>query len=341
MTPPAGTYTQHGKQWIRSANLVVLKGGQGPVGSPTTYTGPTVPLIGLDLSQLHFHFSIHGADLESPNTMVVRIYNLAESTANALINEYDHITLQAGYVGAAVGVVFCGTIKQFKKGKESNTDTYLEISAGDNDLGYNFGFVNLVLATNSTPGDILTAAAVAMGVTVDPAATDFLNTTGIVYPRGQVVWNLSRVVLRGLAETHSARWFVTTTAPGKSVLHFVPNTSYLPGEAIVIGSDTGLISTPESTANGITFRCELNPLLKIGSAVYIDSGYITGKKIIQQGYPTRTNVTEFTAIIDTQKLYRVLSLDMEGDNRGQDWYSDVVCLAISASNPTNPVIANP
>ena len=111
-----------------------------------------------------------------------------------------------------------------------------------------------------------------MGVTPDPNALAFLNTTGVVYPRGQVLFNLARVVLRNLAETHSARWNVVTTAAGQSILHFIPNTDYLPGEAIVIGSDTGLISTPESTANGITFRCELNPLLKIGTAVYLDAG---------------------------------------------------------------------
>lgn len=315
-----------GTQWIRSASLVVAKKATDILQT----TGP-----GLDLSDLHFRFLVRGADVETPNTLVVRVYNLADSTRKAILDEYDQVTLQAGYKNSQVGIIFTGQIKQFRYGRETNVDSFLEITAADNDLGYNFGFVNTTLAAGATHADVVNQCAAAMGVNVDPAALT-LAATGGVLPRGRVLFGLARVMMRQVAETVGARWSVQN-----GTLVLIPLTSFLPRTAVVLNSQSGLIGTPEATEDGVEVRCLLNPLLQVGTPVQIANDLINQRNINRK-FDTRILATTQVANVTNDGVYRILSIDHSGDTRGQDFYSDLVCLAINPSSaPATSVQAFP
>jgi hypothetical protein len=317
ITPSIGDISVLGTQWIRSASLVVAKKGVDVFQT----SGP-----GLDLSDLHFRFTVRGADVETPNTMVVRVYNLADSTRQTIIDEFDQVSLQAGYKNSSVGIIFTGGIKQFKKGRESNVDSFLEITAADNDLGYNFGFVNTTLAAGATHADIVNRCAAAMGVKVDPAALA-LAATGGVLPRGRVLFGLARVMMREVAETLGARWSVQN-----GTLVLISQTSFLPSQAVLLNSQSGLIGTPEATEDGVEIRCLLNPLLQVGCPIQIANDLVN-QRSINRNFNTRILATTQVANVTNDGLYRVLSLDHSGDTRGQDYYSDIVALAINPSSP--------
>lgn len=139
-----------GEQFGRRANLIVAGDGDG-----------------LDLSALRFRFHVTQSDQESPNTAAVRVYNLSPETVRKITGrtpvEFTRVVLQAGYEGAAYGVIFDGTIKQFRKGKENATDSYLDILAAENDIEYTSGICSATVAAGTATRDRVKVIANQMG----------------------------------------------------------------------------------------------------------------------------------------------------------------------------------
>jgi hypothetical protein len=310
------------KQWLRFGQLVVSKGAQG-----------------LDLSALRFRFEVRSADTETPNTLVVRVYNLAQNTVNSIIQEFDTVTLTAGYVEGQQSNIFQGDIKQFYFGKERNVDSFLEIRAGDGDQAYNFAVINQTFPAGTTDQQTLSALASSMGLPVSQSANGFL-TLGGVLPRGKTLFGMARIHMRDLAKKNDCRWSIQN-----GVVTLVPNTGFLPGTAVEINSATGMIGTPEQTDNGIIIRCLLNPAVKIGQAVKINNADINQVSLRTNfgfGFPKFTS-QYYPATIANDGLYRVLVAEHVGDTRGtgQDWYTELTCLNIDPSSPAaTSVFAN-
>lgn len=307
--------TSNGAQFKRKATLYVATKGKA-----------------LDLSDLRFRFHVSAADVSTPNVMSVRVYNLSDATRKQIISEYDSVTLEAGYENANYGIIFSGTIKFFRRGKESNVDSYLEINAADGDLGYNFGFVNQTFAPGASQVQILNANAKAMGATVDPNATSYASTGGVL-PRGKVLFGLARSAMDDLAATLNCRWSIQN-----GVLVLIKETGYLPGQVIVLNSNTGMIGIPEATDNGIEVRSLLNPLAKIGQRIQIDNADITSVSGTQgspaalgiQLSPTQDPIF-YADLAQNDGFYRILVAEHTGDTRGQEWYTDMTCLAIDTT----------
>lgn len=303
------------QQFNRKATLIVANGDKG-----------------IDLSQLRFVFQISAADIETPNTAFIRVYNVSDDTANKIRKEYTRVILQAGYDNANFGVIFDGTLKQIKRGRENATDNFLDLIAADGDIPYNFAVLNKSLSAGMSQADRLDAIAKAAGVEVTYRPASF---PGGVLPRGKVLWGMFRDEMRNFATTTGTTWNIQD---GK--IQVVPLTSYVPGEAVVLTSRTGMIGLPRQTQLGIEVRCLLNPRIRIGTRVKIDN------KSIQEAFRQVTRATEsltqeaYTAFaklatISADGFYRVLSIDYEGDTRGNSWYCDLVCLAIDPSAPVD------
>lgn len=289
---------------------------------------------GLDLSQLRFRFEVHAADTETPNTATIRVYNVSDNSANSIIKEFTSVTLQAGYQNGNLGIIFQGDIKQFRRGRERNVDSYLDILAADGDEAYNFGVVSKSFAAGSSPDDQLSALSTAMGTQLDPNAASYASTGGIL-PRGQVMFGMARLYMRSIAKNNNARWSIQN---GKVTL--VPITGYLPGDVIVLNSATGMLGTPEQTDNGIKIRCYLNPLIKIGQRVQINNSDINQTTIKSQFFPSYTS-QYYPASISSDGIYRVLVVECAGDTRANDFYSELTCLSIDpSSSPATSVLSH-
>jgi hypothetical protein len=297
---------------MRFGQLVVSKGSQG-----------------LDISHLRFRFEVKASDVETPNTMMVRVYNLKEETVNTIIQEFDTVTLTAGYVNGNKGNIFQGDIKQFRHGRERNVDSYLDIMAGDGDQAYNFGIVNTTMPAGTLGAQELSTYAARMNLPVAQTAEGFLQTGGILpRPRGKVAWGMARAYLRDLAHDAGARWSIQD-----GVVTLIPNTGYLPGQAVAINTASGMIGTPEQTDQGITVRCYLNPLIKVGRLVKINNRDINQAVVKSQFFPSYTS-QYYPATTSDDGLYRVLVAEHTGDSRGNDWFTELTCLVV---DPTSPV----
>jgi hypothetical protein len=316
----AMTEIPEGRQWLRKVQLIIAKRG-----SPASLVAD-----GLDISDLHFRFQVTSADIETPNLLTVRVYNLDPDTIQSIVKEYDQVSLQAGYVHANFSLIFTGTIRQFKRGRENAVDSFLEILAADNDLGYNFGFVNTTLSPDqqaATWQDVYTHCAQAMNAQVDPQTVEMLQreagTQGNIFlPRGRVLYGMGRTLMRHLVDSIDATWSVQN-----GVMIVTKNTGVRGGAAVVLGPETGLIGVPEATDSGVEARCLLNPSIKIGVQVSIASNLINEATQLNRFRPTLAP----TAALANNSLYRVLAIEHVGDTRGQEWYTDLIGLALDPS----------
>lgn len=306
--------------YLRKASLIVMQSNGEP------FPGDE----GLDLSEMHFTFEVHQEDEESPNNARIRVYNLARETVARIQGEYVRVVLQAGYQNASYGVIFDGTIKQFGVGKENPKTTYLDLLAADGDLAYNFATINKSLAAGSTPEQRVKALIEAMAPKGVTQGEVLIPGTGGVLPRGKVLFGMARAGLRAQTQNLGATWSIQN---GK--VNVIPLQEYLPGEAVVLTSATGLIGRPEQTQNGVRARCLINPRIGVGSLVRIDNASIN--KLYQQAdfnIPTgqlpynRYAGVQMLADVTADGLYRVYVAEYQGDTRGKPWWMDLILLAV-------------
>lgn len=304
-------------QWRRKVSLLLVQGEQA-----------------LDLSEFRFTFETVQADFPSPNNCAIRVYNLSAETMSRVPKEFGSIVLQAGYEGTGFGVVFQGTVMQWQRGKEGPLQTYLGILCADGDIAYNHSVVNKTLAAGSSAGERVQAITDAMAPNGVKLGHNGLSYTGGVLPRGKVLFGLARARLNSETQTNGATWNISA---GK--VNIIPLDGYLPGEAVVLTSATGLIGRPEQTEEGLKLRCLLNPRIQPGALIKVDNNSINtttsaatnpaGLAYNQWAKP------QFFADITADGLYRVIVAEHRGDTRGNDFYTDVVALALDPS--TNKV----
>ena len=293
---------------------------------------------GLDLSEFRIQFSVQNADEESPNNAVIRVFNLSPTTIKKIKGEFSEVTLNAGYETGNYGVIFQGTIKQYRIGRISATDSYLDVLAADGDIAYNQGIVSTTLAKGRTPADAIKAIAGEMktdGIDISSIVTDKQHVLNI---RGTVLFGMARARLRNIASTLDASWSIQN---GK--VTFLNNTGYAEGEAVQINVGTGLIGVPEQTDEGIRVRCLLNSRLRIGGLVQLNNSEIT--QLIQQNpdaAPIRFNqwaAFQPLAPLSPDGFYRAFVVEHEGDSRGHAWYSTIICLAVDRTSPADQSVS--
>lgn len=310
-------------------------------GAPASTGGAQT---GLDLSAFRIVFRTQAQDVDCPPLAQIRVYNLSDSTARRVQKEFQNVSLQAGYVGGNYGVIFQGSIVRVRRGRErNNVDTFVDIMAANLDAVYNYGAIAKSLAAGSTLMDRVNA--IQQGVANSPAAQgspnalaagmqygnipDSFNTGGTL-PRGKVLFGMASDHLTDAANAGNCTWSV---GPDGRV-NFIPNTGYLPGTAVVLTAQTGLIGVPEATQAGIELECLLNPYIKTGTRVQLDNASITMTAASSvTGYPSYTDLA-FYASLNADGFYKTLVVEHEGDTWNDapfTWKSSVIALNVDAS----------
>ena len=291
---------EEGRCWLRACSLVV--GGNS--GS------------GLDLSELRITFKTKKGDLETPNSAEINVYNLSEATASRIQREFTQVALSAGHVGNS-GLIFRGNIRQVRTWRENGVDTVLAILAADGDRAYNFATVNTTLAAGSMPADRVRVCQGSMAAKGTEAGyTPDLG--GQALPRGVVMYGMARQYMRDEAQNTGTDWSIQD---GK--VQMVPRKGYLPGQAVLLTHETGLIGTPEQTQEGITVRSLLLPNLRIGGRIKLDN-----KSVKRMQSPLKMAAGQTAPRLDDDGVYRILKVEFSGDTRGNDWYADMLCVGV-------------
>lgn len=311
------------EQYLRKVSLILVDGEKA-----------------LDLSDMHFRFQTAQQDEESPDSCSIRVYNLSDDTVKRIRGEYSKVVLQAGYENSAFGVIFQGTIKQYRIGREPDgVSSYLDILAADGDVAYNFSVVNRSMAAGTTGRERIVASVNVMEKDGVSMGKLLIPDTGGILPRGKVLFGLARGIIRAESQAQGATWSIVN-----GQINVVPLDGHLPGEAVVLTADTGLIGRVEQTEDGMRCRCLLNPKLTVGGLIKIDNKSINqtaaakGAEIdgAQLAYNRYAGLQRF-ASIQGDGLYRIYVAEYVGNTRGTEWYCDLIGLAVDPT--TMKVIA--
>lgn len=316
-----GGKSSGGSQWLRQISLAVYSskgGGQQQQG--------------LELGQMRVTFNVHKNTIHTPNILDAKVYNLSPQTMSKIV-QFGRIQLSAGYKFAQYGLIFDGQVIQYRIGRENPTDTYIEIKASDGEL------LNSSTSFHRFEPGTKEAAPI----------QQFVKDTGIpggymsakvgtqVLLRPWIVAGNTRTYLRQMMLKYNAVAF-----PDNGQLHVVHQSEYLPGEAVVLSPQTGLIGIPEATPEGIQIRCFLNPRLHTFSLVKLDSKLISGVAFLPGGQPYPFDQNK-PAVLQGQSIevpvpispvgtYKIYTIEISGDTRGQPWYMDLICLGLDQNN---------
>jgi hypothetical protein len=303
-------------QYLREINCII-----------STSTGE-----GYDFDDFRVSFIVKRGDLQTPNSCDVRIYNLSDQTANVISGkEYTQLTLNAGYAGNS-GLIFKGTIKQVRKGRVNQLDSYVDVTAADGDEAYNFAPIFVSVKSGTTPGqlaDILLQSFQSKTYVTQTVVQGYqpnFPKNGCV--RGKVLYGMARDEARYFAWANNCAYSVQD-----STLNFIPFTSYVPGPIPVISPTTGLIGVPEQTNGGIRIKTLLNPNIKVGQLIKLDSKNINLFRYSLDYLSIGSNLTLKNVIkTNADGLYYVMVANHSGDTRATEWYTDTICLSVDATN---------
>lgn len=315
-------------QYLRNLSLVVAN----PAGQ------------GLELGALRCVFEVRRGDTQTPNSCDVRVYNTSTDTSNRLYSpEFTQLMLRVGYQDQQLQQIFAGSIKQVRKGREDQKNSYVAITAAEGDQAYNYAALAITLAKGATPTDVISGiikqmatAALATptggsgGQVVQPGYLPQLTSNA--YQRGRTVYGMCRDELRELVGANDCTWFIQGNQ-----LDVVPLTGYVPEPPILLTPSTGLIGVPEQTQNGLMMRVLINPAIKIGRVVKLDYSDINQYRYGLDVHSVGANLqlARSTTRLSPSGLYYVLRVEHFGDTRGLQWYSDLTCLSVDAEIPTN------
>lgn len=272
----------------------------------------------LDLSALHITFTVTQAAVQTPKSADIRIYNAAPSTIKRIRDEFTRVELTAGYEGGE-GMIFAGQIKQIRVGRESGTDTYLDILATDSDPAYNYAFLSESIAAGATQDDVrhqIVSSFAKFGV----QGGEMPELSSYELPRGKVLYGSAKDHMRSLAKTNGVDWSI---ADGR--VDLIRQDRTLPGAAILLNSGTGLIGMPQQTIDGVTVKCLLNPRIKRGVQIKLDASSVQAYKM-SADWVSAQNFKVPSG--DADGYYKAYHVQHTGDTRGQAWYTEMICEAV-------------
>lgn len=251
------------------------------------------------IEDLRIQFKIEKTNESTPNTAEIKIYNLSEETRGLFEAEKSKIRLSIGYLGlnpggtaglgfdssSSVEVVVVGDItkvahKKKKVTKEiGQTDhvtrskvegvdliTTVEVADGDN--RYRNSRLDKGYPPNARLRDIFNDLATALGL----GTGVFIGIPEKSYANGVALTGLARDSLNVLTKSNRLEWSIQDEN-----LQIIPQGASTSDSAIVISSDTGMVGSPSKTSNGVEFDSLIQPALRPGRRVEVDSRLVKGR----------------------------------------------------------------
>ena len=294
------------RNWIRSWDLQVGDGGSS-----------------VDLSKMRIRFLMRHWTTQSTNPGEFRIYNLSDRSAQQIGGknmEHKKVRFQAGYEGN-VGTIYQGEILQPRIGRESPTETFVDLYCRDGDQAYNWGVVNKTFKPGSTQQDhVDEVLRVMKQFGVKKGRIEGLSKKK--YPRSVTLYGMARDIMRTIAMSNESTWHILS-----GELNHIPNGAEGKGGggAFVLNANTGLIGMPQETLQGIIVTALINPRFKIESQLVIN------EKSIQRAawgtnYDAEVTGGQLETLGTADGTYTIKAIEWRGDTHGPEWYATMVCI---------------
>lgn len=317
-------------QWLRYFRLIVATDGRNDEA--------------LDLSDFRVTFHISQAMVGKPCTADIKIYNVSQETVdkievptNAVVGHKRlKVIIEAGY-HEDHSMIFEGDLWWKSTGRESSTETYMQLVAATGDRAHQYAVVNASIPKGATQEQIFDTVARSMkekGVSVTKRP-DFMEGQ---LSRGKVLYAMGSSAMQSLASTNSFEWGY---GAGGIVTVRKDQTYKKDEEVIILNALTGLIGRPTVTVDGVEATCLLQPRIDLGSLVQIDNSSIQTGGSYDTSYKAdiMANSAVTGAMLSADGIYRVLGREHVGDTRRNDWYTKIICAGVhAAQQPMNTTV---
>ena len=280
---------------------------------------------------LRVHFIVNQTSYQTPNTLELTIYNLRDDVAKNLIKVDNYIVLQAGYEWGNAGTIFSGTIKMFKVGHETATDSYLKIYAGDGEPAYNNATNNNTLPKQTQPREQLRTMTEKFQQYQVPE--DYIDQAVLTTPallREHVQYGMTADLVRDFSQQNGATWYILNQK-----FNYLAPKRYKPGRIIDLNSASGLIGFPEVTPDGINVTCLINSAIEIRGLIQLNNKFINqyfmpgGESGGFSNWPSYGAQQYYWHLSGNQDgIYTPVVINYEGDSRGGPWYMYMQCLSV-------------
>ena len=237
----------------------------------------------------------------------ISIYNLSRQSEQKMIEQYRSVTLQAGY-RELFGPIFAGQIINAQRARESvDRVTKLYCRSAGEELATTI--VNRSFAKNTSMLDVISYCAGELGYPVEfvGAWNDLPLAMG-----GYIVSGDAKAKLKELATAYGFNWVIEN-----NVMVLTRGEASRDGDVYLLRSDTGMIGSPEITEINVEVESALNPIIKIGSRIRVES---TAPQFTFSGVYWR-NVPQTVGSGE----YGVNAVRHQGDTHGDMWRSRFSC----------------
>lgn len=237
--------------------------------------------------------------------MDLRIYNLTKSTANKVFQRDSTIGLRAGY-DDSIDYLFKGKIRNvFKERNGADVITRVIARGG---TSFEKPVINQTLGRNTQLTQIIRACAESIGYPLVIDESQFQDVDP--YISGYTLIGDPTKQLNTLAQIHGFSYVLENDR-----LVIVRGGQFRQGQPVIISESTGMEGIPEITETGCDVNVRLNPRLKIGGRIDVQSELRTFNfsNIYYQDVPENAG----------SGIYRIFRLEHTGDSWGDDWTTSI------------------
>jgi hypothetical protein len=225
---------------------------------------------------------------------------LTEAHRNAVGKELDDVTLEAGYTppggGSNVGIIFAGQMRDVEHERDG-PDIVTTLTCGDGDRAFRRATISKTFPAGSKVEDVVEELYKQMeGEGMRRGEWKFPDNM----PPFKRPYSMCGSCVRELDRLGRGRGFYWSSQNG--VMEVVPGDDAI-GGVVLISPETGMVDTPTITDNGVKVSALLNPEIRPGRRVRIES------KVMSMNAEGG--------------LYRVSQVHFNGTNRDGDFLVEV------------------
>lgn len=274
--------------------------------------------LGTDPDARRVSFNITSALQSYTQGATFQIYNLGIDEIKRITTIKSPVVFQAGYRevhGDNPPVIYNGNI-QYPNSTRVGTDivttltchAYRDSLSGPFAVSYEEG-TPVTSVLEELRGDIVDPEGNVLPIEIIGADT-LGNLIGDLNSGG----DNKQKFLDELGRNYQFNWWCDTIT--KQLIVVPTGRALRENEILLVNSSTGLIKSPEITANGISFETMLEPSIRYMSLIQVEYENITSSFII--GTPINELRNVKSAIV------KAVNISHSGDSRGSDWKSSVM-----------------
>lgn len=292
----------------------------------------------LDLSDFHIYFHISQPTTEAPKAAEIYIYNVSKSTMNKLCDADDQkvscqVILEAGYEDSGFTTLFKGEVFQYRRGRDNQTDTWLCVLAVSGKVVKTETVIGIAVpagtSVNETKNILLKEYE---GAGLQLGESPQLSDQKLI--RGRVLFGSLDANMQQFSKDNDLAY---TLSDDEIHMRIVDKYTIEPVQ--ILSAKTGVIGMPQLTSEGLNITCLLNPKLKWGGRVQVDM-----TNMQTEAYDVAWGSAGLDQPFKNPRLasgadgmFIICSATHNGDNRGSDWYTNLVCIGVGATVPKSGI----